>query len=161
MIAKLRTEKIFNFGRHDHVHLSGVRGTDRAPAPERRAAPGICGADQTRRRLVRRNAAGLRSVGDGRSSKTRATATLTPQDLFGDTGDASPTVGLRNRRLTLQRINTPVDQNPRAIASNMAAADARDPRKLFLGITDAVCDLALQPAHDFPVSVGTAHDAVI
>ena len=40
MIAKLRTEKIFNFGTHDHVDLAGVRGTDRArPRPGKESRP--------------------------------------------------------------------------------------------------------------------------
>src|SRR5687768_14465304 len=66
-------------------------------------------------------------------------------------GDASPAIGLHDRRLTLQRVDRSVDQDPSTIAGQTSAASAGDRREILLAVTDAVADLAFQPAHDSSV----------
>ena len=85
----------------------------------------------------------------GREMKeTVATGDVDATDLFADTGDASPAVGFRDRRFTLQRVDGPVDQDSRLVASHPAAADAREmPSLLALPTPSAIRLFSLL---DFP-----------
>jgi hypothetical protein len=88
------------------------------------------------------------SLRDTEEMTNPRTVRLTPQDLFvWRTGDATPTMGLRDRRLTLQWVADTVDQDSGGIAGNVIAAYTGDPRKVLLDVADAIGDLARQPTH--------------
>ena len=64
--------------------------------------------------------------------------TLTPQTYSLIPG-TRPQPSVRDRRFTLQRVDGPVDQDSRLVASHPAAADAREMGKSLLALpTSAV-----------------------